>query len=147
MTESSTPPPQTAYEKHDKHDIVIGRAVRLRRVKDIHSSLKDAGISRRALTAWIRALNIPILHIGAYEYVNVHFFYAAVYSISRPGNPDFLVPGCDQIKKARVNKTPAVRTLSAAYFHDHLHTFISEIIHHEGQLATMMGTIKRQREK
>jgi hypothetical protein len=26
-------------------------------------------------------------------------------------------------------------------------TFISEIIHHEGQLATMMGTIKRQREK
>ena len=26
-------------------------------------------------------------------------------------------------------------------------TFISEIIHHEGQLATMMGTIKRQKEK
>lgn len=125
MDNESTYRPQSVDKSGDQ---VIGRAVRLRKISDLHKDLHGIPISKRGLKAWIRSLNIPIIYIGRQEYINVHFFYMAVYAITRPGSPDFLVPGSDPIKKGREMTHPHTRELTETYFREHIHTFVSEII-------------------
>ena len=127
MAEIPTTPPQPV-DKSVQKDIVLGTGVRLRSIRDIHSDLKDTGLSYRGLTSWIRSLNIPIIYIGNTAYVNPFFFQLAVYAITRPGSPDFLVPGCSQLSKNRKSTNPVARELSTAYFNENVHNFVSEII-------------------
>ena len=127
MAESSTPDPQPV-DKSSGKDIVLGSGVRLRKLHDIHAELQETGLSYRGLIALVRKLNIPIIHLGSDAYVNPFFFQLAMYAITRPGSPDFLMPGCRVLKKNRKHKHPSVRELSDEYFRENIHTFITEII-------------------
>ena len=112
----------------EAQDLIFGSGVRLRPLRSIHNQIGPCGITYRGLLAWIRGLNIPIIHIGENAYINPRYFEIAVHAITRPGNPDFLVPGSKAVTRKERHPGPHTSQLNIDYFHKHIKEFITELI-------------------
>jgi hypothetical protein len=59
------------------------------------------GMTRRGFRALLKALRVPSLEVGSTRFVDVFSFNLAIRSIMRIGQPTFLTPGCDSLRKAK----------------------------------------------
>jgi hypothetical protein len=73
-----------------------------------------------------RALNVPMLQIHGDWLVNLHMFRIGLWAATRFGQPDFLVPGCDNIRKSRRNQTSST-SVSREYIEQNLPKLIEEV--------------------
>ena len=62
---------------------------------------EEMGTTKRGFRALCKALQIPMLEIGSKRYVEMTSFSIAMRAVLSIGNPDFLVPGCQTLKKNR----------------------------------------------
>ena len=62
------------------------------------------GMTKRGFRAFCKALKVPMVEIGKERYVESTSFVLAMRAITRIGQPDFLAPGCETIRKNRKNK-------------------------------------------
>ena len=56
-----------------------------------------ANITKKAFRAFCRALKVPLIEIGKTTYVEMNSFQLALKAITRVGEPDFFVSGCQSI--------------------------------------------------
>lgn len=64
--------------------------------------LGPLGMTMRGFRALCKSLQVPMIRMGRTWLVELFAFQQGMRAISRPGNPDFLAPGCDL--KASANK-------------------------------------------
>lgn len=71
-----------------------------------------------------------MLHVGKRRFVDVLSFKLAMRAIVRVGHPDFLVPGCEEIRNGRRSFwTGATTTLDIDYFRRNFRHLLAEILH------------------
>lgn len=142
MPESSTVHPHLVDNPHNK-DIQFGVGVSLRPVEEIYHALKESGLTRHGLAALLRALHIPTVEIGKKKYINPFYLMLAIHAISRPGNKNFLAPGCDSIRRGvRAEQSGGLtREYDLSEDLDQIHIFIAEIV------AVRRGKLIRDHEK
>jgi len=56
-----------------------------------------ANITKKAFRAFCRALKVPLIEISKTTYVEMNSFQLALKAITRVGEPDFFVSGCQSI--------------------------------------------------
>jgi len=59
------------------------------------------GMTKRSFRALCKSLKVPMVEIGKERYVEATSFVLAMRAITRIGQPDFLAPGCETIRKNR----------------------------------------------
>lgn len=63
--------------------------------------LSSLGMTRKGFRAWMAAVSVPFIEVGTnrfYDYISVTM---ALRAMGRIGSPNFLVPGCETLKKGR----------------------------------------------
>jgi hypothetical protein len=73
-----------------------------------------------------RRLGVPLLFIHDDCLVNLHMFRIGMWAACRFGQKDFLVPGCDKIRKGRIGKQDTL-AVNRKYIEDNLPMLIDEI--------------------
>lgn len=65
--------------------------------------IKEFGsnITKRAFRSFCRALGVPLVEIGKTTYVEMSSFQLALKAITRVGEPDFYVSGCQSIASGK----------------------------------------------
>ncbi len=110
--------------------ISFGAGVRLLGEDHYLKELEPLGLSRRGFRALCRALQVPMLHVGKRRFVDVLSFKLAMRAVVRVGHPDFLVPGCEEIRNGRKSFwTGAVTTLDLKYFQRNFRHLLAEILY------------------
>ncbi len=74
-----------------------------------------------------RQLGVPMLHIHEDWLVNLHMFRIGMWAACRFGQPDFLVPGCEQISKGRKPARHQATSVTREYIEKNLPMLIEEI--------------------
>lgn len=83
-------------------------------------------ISKRAFRALCRALKVPMLEVGSTRLVDALTWAMALRAALRVGQPDFLAPGCETLKRS--NGNGEARELDAGYVTKHLSVIIAEVL-------------------
>ena len=71
-------------------------------------------VTKRGFRALCKALQIPMLEVGTKRFVEMSSFAIAMRAVLSIGNPDFLTPGCQTLKKNR--KTTERTTMTSEEF-------------------------------
>tara|TARA_R100000458_G_C8270341_1_gene245078 strand:+ start:1871 stop:2389 length:519 start_codon:yes stop_codon:yes gene_type:complete len=104
--------------------ISFGSGVRLM-AEDVYLNELKA-LTKRGFRALCKALSVPMVEIGSTRYVEMTTFLLAMRAVTRIGEPTFLAPGCDSIKK---NKTKGKATsLDTEKFKENLETVLAELM-------------------
>ena len=83
---------------------------------------EEMSVTKRGFRALCKALQIPMLEIGAKRYVEMTSFSIAMRTVLSIGNPDFLTPGCQTLKKNR--RTTEKTTLTPEEFEKNFETAV-----------------------
>jgi len=59
---------------------------------------REMGLSLKSFRKLCRALSVPLIEVGSEKFVCLPMFKIAMWTVSRIGRPDFLVPGCATIR-------------------------------------------------
>lgn len=87
------------------------------------------GLTRKGFRALLRALSVPVIHIGQSRLIDHLSFTIAMRAISRIGEPDFLAPGCQPLDRGRRPSTrPCTSKLDPAHVRDNLTAILAELI-------------------
>jgi len=79
-------------------------------------------VTKRGFRALCKALQVPMLEIGNKRYVEMTSFSIAMRAVLSIGNPDFLTPGCETIRKNR--RTNEKTTMSTEEFEKNFETAV-----------------------
>ena len=104
--------------------ISFGSGVRLM-AEDVYLNELKA-LSKRGFRALCKALKVPMVEIGSTRYVEMTTFLLAMRAVSRIGEPNFLMPGCDSIRKN--NKKGKTTTLDAEKFKENMEIVLAELM-------------------
>lgn len=63
--------------------------------------LKPLGMTRRSVRSFLRSLGLPLIWLGNTVFVNYSQFQTSIATISRRGQPDFLAPGSEPLRRSR----------------------------------------------
>lgn len=63
--------------------------------------LKPLGMTRRSVRSFVRSLGLPLIWLGNTVFVNYSQFQTAVATASHRGQPDFVAPGSEPIRRNR----------------------------------------------
>jgi len=83
-------------------------------------------MTKRGFRALCKALQVPMVEIGKDRYVEATSFLLAMKSITRIGEPDFLAPGCETIRKNR--KKNEVSKLDIDRYRDNFEIVVAELL-------------------
>ena len=83
---------------------------------------EEMSVTKRGFRALCKALQIPMLEIGSKRYVEMTSFSIAMRTVLSIGNPDFLTPGCQTLKKNR--RTTEKTTLTPEEFEKNFETAV-----------------------
>jgi hypothetical protein len=83
-------------------------------------------MTKRGFRAFCKALRVPMVEIGKERYVEATSFLLAMRAITRIGQPDFLVPGCETIRKNR--RKNEASELDLEDFRDNFEIVVSELL-------------------
>lgn len=83
-------------------------------------------ITKKGFRALCRALTVPMVEIGTTRYVETTSFLLAMRAVCRIGEKDFLVPGCERIRKNLLSETE--RTLDTKKFTKNMAIILNELI-------------------
>tara|TARA_R100000458_G_scaffold15239_1_gene12971 strand:- start:307 stop:825 length:519 start_codon:yes stop_codon:yes gene_type:complete len=104
--------------------ISFGSGVRLM-AEDVYlNELKD--LSKRGFRALCKALSVPMVEIGSTRYVEMTTFLLAMRAVTRVGEPNFLVPGCESLKKNK--KKGKATSLDTERFKENLEVVLAELM-------------------
>ncbi len=84
------------------------------------------GMTKRGFRAFCKALRVPMVEIGKERYVEATSFLLAMRSITRIGQPDFLAPGCETIRKNR--RKNEVGELDLEEFRKNFEVVVAELL-------------------
>lgn len=83
-----------------------------------------ANITKKAFRAFCRALKVPLIEIGKTTFVEMNSFQLALKAITRVGEPDFFVSGCQSIASGK--KKPS--KLDSEYVAKNLEPLLCELM-------------------
>ena len=88
--------------------------------------IKEFGvnITKKAFRAFCRALKVPLVEVGKTTYVEMNSFQLALKAITRVGEPDFYVSGCQSIATGK--KKPS--KLDPEYVAKNLEPLLCELL-------------------
>lgn len=84
------------------------------------------GMTKRGFRAFCKALKVPMVEIGKERYVESTSFVLAMRAITRIGQPDFLAPGCETIRKNR--KKEQAGELDLTDLRDNFEIVVAELL-------------------
>ena len=71
----------------------------------------EMGLTRRAFRALCSALRVPMIEVGESRLVCLPMFKGAMRVVSRIGEPDFLVPGCESLRRSKSERRRCATSL------------------------------------
>lgn len=101
----------------------------------------EMGLSRRAFRALCSALRVPMIEIGESRLVCLPMFKVAMWTVSRIGEPDFLVPGCESLRRSRSERRECATSLDVEGLRSQW-----EIVVEEMMAARKLDGMKEDRE-
>jgi hypothetical protein len=104
--------------------IGLGNGVRL--LSEDWYITEMSGMTKRGFRAFCKSLKVPMVEIGKERYVEATSFLLAMRAITRIGEPDFLAPGCETIRKNR--KKEQAGELDLENFRDNFEIVVAELI-------------------
>ena len=84
------------------------------------------GLTKRGFRALCKALSVPMVEISSTRYVEATSFLLALRAITRIGEPNFLAPGSETLRKN--NKKDEITELDVKKFKKNFETVVSELI-------------------
>lgn len=121
-------------EKQENAYINIGGGIRFLSAEYFLRELAPMGMSMRGFRALCKAIGVPMIRMGRTWLVELFAFQQGMKAISRPGQPDFLAPGCDL--KASANKPENHQVeLDPEYYEKHREEITKELL----QARTLAG--------
>ena len=104
--------------------ISFGSGVRLM-AEDVYLNELKA-LTKRGFRSLCKALNVPMVEIGSTRYVEMTTFVLAMKAVTRIGELDFLVPGCESLKKNK--KKGKATSLDIDKFKENLEVVLAEVV-------------------
>ena len=89
---------------------------------------KEMGLTRRAFRALCKALTVPMIEIGEQRLVCLPMFKVAMWAVSRIGEPDFLVPGCETLRRSRAERRRCATALDVDHLRSCWETVVDEMM-------------------
>lgn len=87
------------------------------------------GLTRKGFRALLRALSVPVIHLGQSRMIDHLSFTIAMRAISRIGQPDFVAPGSAPIDRGRMPRArPSTTRLDPSYVRANLTAILAELI-------------------
>lgn len=86
-------------------------------------------LSTYAFRLLCQALQLPMIEVGAKRFVCLPMFKIAMWAVSRIGEPDFLVPGCDTLRRAGKTSRCVASTLDTEALKKNLEVVVKELVH------------------
>jgi len=84
------------------------------------------GITKKGFRSLCRALTVPMIEISKTRYVETTSFLIAMRAVCRIGEKDFLVPGCNRLRRNLLKDT--VRVLDPETFAKNMSVILDELI-------------------
>lgn len=108
--------------------IHIGPSSRLYTVDHYYKAFAPFGVTRVGFVRFLRALHVPRIKIGRYDFVDHLTFTIALRAISRIGSSDFALPGHRKILKPIAERT-FVTKLDPSSVEANLRSILSELLY------------------
>jgi hypothetical protein len=127
--------------------VSVGGGLRFLSADYFLRELAPMGVTMRGFRALCKALHVPMLRFGRTWLVELFAFQQAMRAISRPGQPDFLAPGCD-LKGAGARTEGTAVELDIEYFEKNYEAILGELLaaRKASGLPTPKDTAKAARE-
>jgi len=100
---------------------------RLVAIEPLVEQMAPWGMTTRGFLCLLRALQVPVVHIGRRRLVDPFVFSLALHEITRLGSPDFLAPGCKHLRKGKPVLPTQTTSLSLSSLQSHLHDSLLEM--------------------
>ncbi len=107
--------------------VTIGGGLRFLTADYFLRELAPIGMTMRGFRALCKALHVPMLRFGRTWLVELFAFQQAMRAVSRPGQPDFLAPGCD-LKGSGARPADAATELDIEYFEKNYEAILGELL-------------------
>lgn len=114
-------------ENPHKYFVSLPSGLRLMSESYFLEELKPFGITVKGFRSLLRALNVPSIEIGKVRLIDSLTFAMALKCVLRIGEPDFLVPGCESIRKNRT--VGCALSLDPSRFEKNAKTVIAELLY------------------
>ena len=95
-------PPQWHTNMSDQLYISFGSGIKLLS-EDWYIKEFGSHITKKAFRAFCRAIKVPLIEIGKSTFVEMNSFQLALKAITRVGEEDFYVSGCQSIASGKKN--------------------------------------------
>lgn len=89
----------------------------------------EMGLSTHAFRLLCKSLQLPMIEIGVKRFVCLPMFKIAMWAVSRIGEPDFLVPGCDTLRRAGKTSRCVTSTLDVEELKKNLEVVVKELVY------------------
>lgn len=89
----------------------------------------EMGLSKYAFRLLCKSLQVPMVEIGTKRFLCLPMFKIAMWAVSRIGEPDFLVPGCDTLRRAGKTSRCVTSSLDTDRLRDDMEVVIKELIY------------------
>lgn len=99
--------------------------------KVLWADMATTGMTYKAFMHWLRALQVPVLHVGKKRLVRLQSFRLALIAATQLGRPDFLAPGSHYMRKVgktKFNPLHYTTHLDPEYLRENLSIFIEELL-------------------
>lgn len=93
--------------------------------EDVYIEAMGNGVSRKGFRALCKNLMVPLIEIGSGKYVDMVRFELAMTAITRIGQDNFFVPGCESIRN---NSAKGRTTLDPAEVLDNYQVLVEELL-------------------
>jgi hypothetical protein len=114
-------------KKKESAYINIGGGLRFLTADYFLREMGPLGMTMRGFRGLCKSLGVPMIRMGRTWLIELFAFQQAMRAISRPGQPDFLAPGCDL--KASANKPKFHQTtLDPEYFEKNREAILAELL-------------------
>lgn len=106
----------------------LGSGVRLIDEQQLYDQFKGLGMSKKAFRAWMKCLNVPVIHAGTSRLYNLVSVQMALTAISRVGERDFYAPG--SYAKRKLGRVPSHGTdhLADTYWEENFEEVLSNLL-------------------
>ncbi len=89
----------------------------------------EMGLSTHAFRLLCRSLQVPMIEIGTKRFLCLPMFKIAMWAVSRIGEPDFLVPGCDTLRRAGKTSRCVTSSLDLDQLRDDMEVVVRELVY------------------
>lgn len=104
--------------------ISLGGGVRL--LSEDWYLLELPGLTKRGFRSLCKALSVPMIEISSTRYVEATSFLLAMRAITRIGEPNFLAPGSETLRKN--NKKDEITELDYKKFQKNFEVIVAELL-------------------